>query len=106
MPTYDYDCEVCGHMFELFHSITAAPADKCPQCGGAVKRRIHGGVGLIFKGSGFYLTDYKKSAKTTAEGKAEAGGEKAAAGSKPAGDKPSDKSPGDPSKNSAPSSAS
>ena len=63
MPTYDYDCQACGNTFELFQSMSEPPADKCPECGGLVRRRIHGGAGLIFKGSGFYLTDYKKSGK-------------------------------------------
>jgi putative FmdB family regulatory protein len=61
MPTYDYDCADCGHSFEQFQSIAAAPLEVCPKCGGKVQRRIHGGAGLIFKGSGFYLTDYKKT---------------------------------------------
>jgi putative FmdB family regulatory protein len=61
MPTYDYDCTECGHAFEEFQSITAAPLENCPQCGGKVQRRINGGAGLIFKGSGFYLTDYKRA---------------------------------------------
>jgi putative FmdB family regulatory protein len=61
MPTYDYDCTECGHAFEEFQSITAAPLETCPQCGGKVQRRINGGAGLIFKGSGFYLTDYKRA---------------------------------------------
>ncbi len=61
MPTYDYDCTECGHTFEQFQSITAAPLETCPQCGGKVQRRINGGAGLIFKGSGFYLTDYKRA---------------------------------------------
>jgi putative FmdB family regulatory protein len=61
MPTYDYGCDDCGHEFEQFQSITAAPLETCPQCGGKVQRRINGGAGLIFKGSGFYLTDYKKA---------------------------------------------
>lgn len=74
MPTYDYDCTACSHAFEEFQSITAAPLEVCPLCGGKVQRRINGGVGLIFKGSGFYLTDYKrapagdgKSGNTTAK---------------------------------------
>ncbi len=62
MPTYDYDCADCGHEFEQFQSMSSAALEICPKCGGKVKRRIHGGAGLIFKGSGFYLTDYKKSA--------------------------------------------
>jgi putative FmdB family regulatory protein len=61
MPTYDYDCTECGHEFEEFQSITAAPLEICPRCGGKVQRRILGGAGLIFKGSGFYLTDYKRA---------------------------------------------
>lgn len=60
MPTYDYDCADCGHEFEQFQSMSSAALEICPKCGGKVKRRIHGGAGLIFKGSGFYLTDYKK----------------------------------------------
>lgn len=60
MPTYDYKCETCGHQFEVFHSITAAPVRVCPACGlENVNRLLTGGSGLIFKGSGFYSTDYK-----------------------------------------------
>jgi len=69
MPTYDYDCAECGHEFEQFQSMSSAALEICPKCGGKVTRRIHGGSGLIFKGSGFYLTDYKKSA--TGPGSAE-----------------------------------
>jgi putative FmdB family regulatory protein len=61
MPTYEYACNQCGHRFEEFQSIQAEPIHECPQCAGGVERLINGGVGLIFKGSGFYLTDYKKS---------------------------------------------
>ena len=61
MPTYEYSCEACGHQFEAFQSIAAEPLRECPECGGAVKRLINGGIGLIFKGSGFYLTDYARS---------------------------------------------
>jgi putative FmdB family regulatory protein len=60
MPTYDYKCEACGHTFEKFQSITAAPIRKCPQCGkNKVKRLLGTGGALIFKGSGFYITDYR-----------------------------------------------
>lgn len=60
MPTYEYKCSSCGHTFERFQSITAAPIKKCPECGKAkVKRLIGTGAGLIFKGSGFYITDYR-----------------------------------------------
>ena len=60
MPTYEYRCEKCGHAFEEFQSITARPIKKCPRCGKlAVKRLISAGVGIIFRGSGFYETDYR-----------------------------------------------
>ena len=60
MPTYDYICEDCDHQFELFQSITAKPIRKCPKCGKlSVQRLIGAGAGIIFKGSGFYETDYR-----------------------------------------------
>jgi putative FmdB family regulatory protein len=60
MPTYEYKCEACGHRFEKFQSITAAPIRKCPACNKSkVKRLIGMGAGLLFKGSGFYITDYR-----------------------------------------------
>jgi putative FmdB family regulatory protein len=59
MPTYDYRCQKCGHQFEVFQSITADPLRKCPVCSGVLERLIGGGGGLVFKGSGFYITDYK-----------------------------------------------
>ena len=65
MPTYEYVCDDCSHEFEEFHSITAPPLDTCPKCKGAVRRLISSGNGLIFKGSGFYITDYKKSSTST-----------------------------------------
>jgi putative FmdB family regulatory protein len=61
MPTYEYACKQCGHKFEEFQSIQAEPIRVCPECTGQVERLINGGVGLIFKGSGFYSTDYKKT---------------------------------------------
>lgn len=65
MPTYEYECTACGHEFERFESIKAQPTKDCPMCKkGKAKRRISGGGGLIFKGSGFYCTDYKKSSVT------------------------------------------
>ena len=59
MPTYDYKCKNCGHTFEVFQSMTAEPVKTCPKCKGEVKRLIGAGSGPIFKGSGFYQTDYK-----------------------------------------------
>ncbi len=60
MPTYDYECTKCGNTFELFHKIDDSPKKTCPKCKAKVRRLISGGCGLIFKGSGFYSTDYKK----------------------------------------------
>ena len=60
MPTYEYACTACDHEFEAFHSITADPIRLCPECGEEkVERLISGGAGLIFEGSGFYITDYR-----------------------------------------------
>ena len=60
MPTYEYECAKCGHRFEQFQSIKAKPLTKCPVCPGRVKRLLGTGAGLLFKGSGFYATDYVK----------------------------------------------
>ena len=74
MPTYEYKCEACGHTFERFQSITAAPIKRCPECGKSKVRRLIGtGAGLIFKGSGFYITDYRDGSYKE-KAKAEAGG--------------------------------
>jgi putative FmdB family regulatory protein len=59
MPTYEYECEKCHHQFEKFQSMTDEPVKACPVCGGKVKRLISGGGGLLFKGNGFYITDYR-----------------------------------------------
>lgn len=59
MPTYQYKCLECDHRFELFQSMTDDPVTKCEKCGGRVKRLIGTGAGFIFKGSGFYCTDYR-----------------------------------------------
>ena len=83
MPTYEYECRKCGHTFEKFQSITAEPVKTCPKCKGKVARLVSGGAGIIFKGSGFYQTDYKKSSNTTH--KADKGGEKKADGGKAEG---------------------
>lgn len=62
MPTYEYRCENCGNEIEVLQSIKDAPLTKCPKCEKeALKKMISGGAGLIFKGSGFYLTDYKNN---------------------------------------------
>lgn len=63
MPTYEYECRACEHRFEKFQSITARPIRKCPACGKRrVRRLIGSGAGVIFKGSGFYQTDYRGEA--------------------------------------------
>lgn len=63
MPTYDYQCASCDHVFEMFQSMSDDPIKECPLCGKNVRRLISGGTGLIFKGSGYYLTDYVKKGK-------------------------------------------
>jgi putative FmdB family regulatory protein len=60
MPTYDYECDACGHEFELFQPITATPQRECPECHKRKLRRLFGtGAAIVFKGSGFYQTDYR-----------------------------------------------
>lgn len=83
MPTYDYQCSACEHQFEEFQSISASPLRKCPKCGKLkLKRLIGTGAGVIFKGSGFWQTDYRSesykkaaAADKPAEPKAESKGE-------------------------------
>ena len=82
MPTYEYACSKCGHGFEQFQSMRDDPLKKCPKCGKqSLKRLLGTGAGLIFKGSGFYITDYKKKTGGGSDSKS-------ASDSKPA---PSDK---------------
>ena len=88
MPTYTYACGKCGHSFDVFHAMSASPKVKCEECGAACKKQIGTGAGIIFKGSGFYETDFKEKkgkpekkdggesksetkAETKSEGKAE-----------------------------------
>ncbi|GHV65769.1 hypothetical protein AGMMS49587_20360 [Spirochaetia bacterium] len=60
MPTYEYECKSCGHTFDAFQSMSDEPIKVCPECGKEVRRLINGGTGIIFKGSGFYVTDKGK----------------------------------------------
>ena len=65
MPTYEYRCKDCGHQFDAYQSFTDDPLTECPQCTGVVKK-VFGNVGIAFKGSGFYKTDSRSGAKSTA----------------------------------------
>lgn len=101
MPTYEYKCDACGAAFERFQSIMAAPIKKCPTCGKNKVRRLIGmGAGLIFKGSGFYITDYrsegykdkaKADAPASADAKTEGTEKKPAAGEAASGQARTDK---------------
>jgi len=68
MPTYEYKCTKCRHLFEAFQKMSDSPIESCPKCKGKVDRIISGGTGLIFKGSGFYITDYKKKGEKKESG--------------------------------------
>lgn len=71
MPNYDYQCQECGHIFEVFQRMSDPKLEDCPQegCRGKVKRMLGTGAGLIFKGSGFYQTDYRSDSYKKAESK-------------------------------------
>lgn len=64
MPTYEYECTHCGNKFEAFQKMTDQPLKSCPKCNKKVRRLISSGAGIIFKGSGFYATDYRKKPKS------------------------------------------
>jgi putative FmdB family regulatory protein len=68
MPTYEYRCSKCEEEFEFFQKISEEPIRECPVCKGELKRVISGGAGIIFKGSGFYTTDYKNSSTVNSSG--------------------------------------
>jgi putative FmdB family regulatory protein len=95
MPTYDYECDACGHAFELFQTISEPVKRKCPECNRSKLRRLFGtGAAVVFKGSGFYQTDYrsdsyKKKAKAereSATGGGDSAKKKSDGGKKPSGD--------------------
>jgi putative FmdB family regulatory protein len=96
MPTYEYRCEQ-GHTFEEFQSMLDAPLDSCPVCGAKAERLISGGTGLIFKGSGFYITDYarKKSGASQDSAKANPASEKKTPDKSSSDSKPASKSKDD-----------
>jgi putative FmdB family regulatory protein len=94
MPTYEYRCRKCGHQFEVFHGIHDKTVQKCPRCGGRARKVPAGGAGLIFRGSGFYITDYrskdyKEKARQEKSGdtKSSSGDSSASGGSKKGPDK-------------------
>lgn len=89
MPTYEYECGNCGHRFEKFSPrMTDVRSVKCPQCEGSAERLISGGAGLLFKGSGFYITDYRSDSYKKAETKEKGGtGGESKSSDKPAGEK-------------------
>lgn len=92
MPTYEYECGACGHGFEIFQSITESPKKKCPACGKMkAKRLIGSGAALIFKGSGFYQTDYRSS-EYKQKAKAENSSSSSPAGGDNGSSKPKEKS--------------
>jgi putative FmdB family regulatory protein len=89
MPTYEYRCPACGTEFEKFQKMSEEPVAECPSCGKNAERRLSGGAGLLFKGSGFYITDYRgegykkaaeaekggSSPKSESKGESKGGGE-------------------------------
>ena len=94
MPTYEYKCDACGHAFEKFQSIKADPIKVCPNCGQErVRKLISMGAGLIFKGSGFYITDYRDKGYADSA-KADGGGDKAEPKAEGKGDAKTDKPAG------------
>ncbi|KPK86557.1 MAG: hypothetical protein AMJ81_00880 [Phycisphaerae bacterium SM23_33] len=103
MPTYEYLCRACGHRFDQFQPITAPARRKCPHCGAlALSRLIGSGAGVIFKGSGFYQTDYRSdSYRKAAQGEKSAEPSSPAQGGKDAKPDGSSKSPQPPKKESS-----
>ena len=106
MPTYEYKCKKCGYQFEEFQNITDEPLKKCPkkECKGTVYRMISPGAGFLFKGSGFYETDYrseayKKAAKADTEKKEPSSTDKKTSDKKTGKSDSSGKKPGPPKKN-------
>ena len=97
MPTYEYKCPKCGTIFERVQKMTAPPRSPCPKCGATAQRLLSGGHGIVFKGSGFYETDYKRPGEKAKHDKRKAKEEGGASGGseKPAPSK-SDSSPAKP----------
>jgi putative FmdB family regulatory protein len=105
MPTYDYECDACGHRFELYQSISADPDRKCPACKKLKLRRLIGtGAAVVFKGSGFYQTDYRSdSYKKSAAADSGSSASGSSSTEKPSSEKtPSEKPASKPSEDTAP----
>jgi putative FmdB family regulatory protein len=93
MPTYEYQCDACEHQFEEFQSMKDAPLKKCPKCKKAKLRRLFGtGAALLFKGDGFYITDYRSESYKSAAKKDADAGKPAATDGKASADSPKSKS--------------
>jgi len=93
MPTYDYVCDACDHRFELFQSITANTKRKCPQCGRLKLRRLIGpGAAIVFKGSGFYQTDYRSESYKQGANAEKKSGSNGTSGAKASDNKSTEKS--------------
>ena len=91
MPTYEYECKSCGHEMEAFQRITEEPLKQCPECGtNSLKRKIGLGAGIIFKGSGFYETDYRSNSYKEAAKKEKESSTKGSPDSSKSPDKKSD----------------
>lgn len=75
MPTYEYRCTSCAHDFEKVQRMSDEPGAECPECGSASERRLSGGAGFLFKGSGFYITDYRSEGYKKAEKKESGSGD-------------------------------
>ncbi len=108
MPTYEYECEKCGRVFEQFQSITAEPLKKCifEGCDGKVRRLLSGGAGFLFKGSGFYITDYRSDSYKKAEKADREASSKASSSSDSSSSSKSDSSSGGSSSKSSDTSSS
>jgi putative FmdB family regulatory protein len=90
MPNYDYQCKECGHVFEVFQRMSDPKLEDCPQeaCSGKVRRLLGTGAGVIFKGSGFYQTDYRSDSYKKGQSKEKGSGTKAEASTKSKGKAP------------------
>jgi putative FmdB family regulatory protein len=96
VPTYEYECENCRGTFEYFQSMSEPPKKKCEECGGKLTKLLSAGSGLIFKGSGFYITDYKKGSGESSKSSGAKKSESSSDGGKHAGSPENKTSGGEP----------